>query len=77
MRAFGRRRSRFGFELEALCSEIEKQPMFDLSSGEIIDELNGMRNGQGLHGFEFDNQFVPNDEIGLEYPNFFTAIEHG
>jgi hypothetical protein len=66
----------FGFELEAFCSEIEKKAVFDLGGGEIIDQLNGVGDGEGIDGLEFYNQFILDDNIRLKDAYFLFFVEN-
>ena len=54
-RVFGRMGAVLGFELQAFCTEIEKQAVIDPGGGEIINQLNRMLDGQSFHSLKFDD----------------------
>jgi len=76
-RLFGGGVALFGFELEALCSEVQEEAVVDLGGGEVIDQLDGLWDGQGLHGFKFNDHLILNDEVSLEYTDFFALVKDG
>ena len=64
----------FGFKLEALGAKIQQQASFDLGGGEIIDQLNGMRNAEGFNGLDFDYEPILYYQISVKESDFSVLV---
>jgi len=70
-------RARFCAKGEARAAEIEEKSVFDFCRGQIVDELSAMLVGYSRSYFQFDYQFVRDNEIGLEDTDFYSFIDYG
>ena len=61
---------------QAGSPEIQKQALFDFCGGKIINQLGAMLFTNSRGNFQFHNQLIFHDEIGLKYANFNPFIYH-